>query len=292
MEKEVGSLSYWQKNRDSHAARILVIEDHPANMELMVYVLTAFGYVTDTAANGREGIDRVTQEAPDLIICDLEMPVLDGYGFALELKGNAAFKQIPLIAVTANAMVGDSEKILAAGFDGYISKPISPEKIVRQIEAFLPESKRNSKVPEGSPDVASPATVGQPTRGKILVLDDSAASRDLMCDTLGPCGYTVVATDRVAEALEHVARDTFDLILSDVHMPETNGVEFLKIVKGDPKLRSIPFILFTASYSGLSTSQVETLARDLGAEFMNIPIEATMLLSIVDRILRVDRGTR
>jgi two-component system cell cycle response regulator len=263
-------------------------------MELMVYVLTAFGYTTDTAVNGREGLDRVAQNLPDLIICDLEMPVLDGYGFARELKADPAFRKIPLIAVTANAMVGDSDKILAAGFDGYISKPISPEKIVKQIEAFLPAEKRNTAPPAVASQAATPAPPAEPRvdplkRGKILVLDDLATSRDLMRSTLEPFGYSVVAAETVTQALEYASRDSFDLILSDVHIPETNGVEFLKMVKGHPKLRSIPFILFTASYSGFSTNQVETLAHTLGAEFLNTPIEASLLLSVVDRMLHLDR---
>jgi CheY-like chemotaxis protein len=117
--------------------RILIIEDNATNMELMVYLLKAFGYDPLLAGDGEVGIKLAREELPDLIVCDVHLPKLDGYGVAAFLKANAALAVIPVIAVTALAMVGDREKLLAAGFDGYIEKPIEPEIFVSQIEAFL-----------------------------------------------------------------------------------------------------------------------------------------------------------
>ena len=291
MEEEVGSLSYWQKNRkaESGSARILIIEDNQASLQLMQYVLTAFGYVTDTARNGREGLEKARLAPPDLIICDLEMPEMNGYEFALQKNSRAEFKEIPLIAVTAYAMVGDREKVLAAGFEGYVSKPISPETFVKQIESFFSERKRASGVPTTSAIADAPARPAQPKYGAILLVDDSAINRDLICSTLEPAGYTVTAFETVPEALAHAVRDSFDLIISDLHIPVTNGIEFLQVVKSDCKLRSIPFLLCTASYSGGTTSDIEALACELNAEFVNRPIEARLLLSKVDSILQVQR---
>lgn len=125
-------------------ARILVIEDNPANMELMVYLLKAYGHEPLCAHNGREGIDMARVTSPDLVICDIHLPQIDGYGVVDFIKGHAALHAIPAIAVTALAMVGDQEKLLEAGFDGYISKPIDPESFVPFIERFLPEDRKNS----------------------------------------------------------------------------------------------------------------------------------------------------
>src|SRR5258708_30717003 len=101
-------------------------------MDLMVYLLKAFGYTLDMASNGKQGIEKAVKELPDLIICDLEMPELNGYEVAKQLKNLPDVQGIPLIAVTAYAMVGDRGKILAAGFDGYIAKPISPETFAKE----------------------------------------------------------------------------------------------------------------------------------------------------------------
>ncbi|MEW6181842.1 MAG: response regulator [Bacillota bacterium] len=117
--------------------RILVIEDNLTNLELMTYLLRAFNYVVLSAGDGTQGIDLARRKKLDLIICDVHLPKVDGYEVARRLKSHLALRRIPLVAVTALAMVGDRDKVLAAGFDGYIDKPIMPELFVKQIETFL-----------------------------------------------------------------------------------------------------------------------------------------------------------
>jgi CheY-like chemotaxis protein len=118
-------------------ARILVIEDNPANLDLMVYLLDAFGHTPLAAADGEVGIALIQDEKPHLIICDIQLPKLSGYEVAQWLKKEPALRTIPILAVTAYAMVGDRDKVLAAGFDGYLTKPIEPETFVSQVERFL-----------------------------------------------------------------------------------------------------------------------------------------------------------
>jgi CheY-like chemotaxis protein len=118
-------------------ARILIIEDNPANMELMSYLLQTFGHTVLKAYNGEEGVVAARRELPDLIICDINLPKMDGCEVLALLKKEPNLHNIPVIAVTALAMVGDREKLLAADFDGYLSKPIEAELFVSQIEKFL-----------------------------------------------------------------------------------------------------------------------------------------------------------
>jgi CheY-like chemotaxis protein len=121
-------------------ARILIIEDNPANLELAQYLLEHGGHRVLVATDGLKGIAVARRERPDLIICDLQMPALDGYGVLEQLRIDAACASIPIVAVTAFSMVGDERKVRLAGFDGYFSKPIEPETFVAQLEAFLPPS--------------------------------------------------------------------------------------------------------------------------------------------------------
>lgn len=119
-------------------ARILVIEDNTANLELARYLLEQLGgHRVLVATDGRLGVAVALRERPDLIICDLQMPVLDGYGVLEQLRLDAACAQTPIVAVTAFSMPGDEQKVRGAGFNGYFSKPIDPETFVKQIEAFL-----------------------------------------------------------------------------------------------------------------------------------------------------------
>lgn len=121
-------------------ARILIVEDNPQNLELMRYLLAAFGHEVLAAGDGVEASDLLQRERPDLILCDIQMPRMDGYELLAWIRARAAFNGIPVVAVTAFAMVGDREKILGAGFDGYLSKPIAPETFVGEAAAFLKRS--------------------------------------------------------------------------------------------------------------------------------------------------------
>jgi CheY-like chemotaxis protein len=88
-------------------------------------------------ADGEVGIALIQDEKPHLIICDIQLPKLSGYEVVQWLKEEPALRTIPILAVTAYAMVGDRDKVLAAGFDGYLTKPIEPETFVSQVERFL-----------------------------------------------------------------------------------------------------------------------------------------------------------
>lgn len=123
-------------------ARILIIEDDNASRELAQYLIEAAGYATLVAEDGRCGVRLAFESNPDLVLCDLQMPAMNGYEVVRRLRDNPAWPRVPLIAVTAFSMSGDRGIALAAGFDEHISKPIVPETFVAQIEAFLPPELR------------------------------------------------------------------------------------------------------------------------------------------------------
>lgn len=135
-------------------ARILIVEDNPANLELMCYLLRAFGYDVLTATDGRQGLEAAQKNVPDLIVCDVQMPKLDGYELARLLKKDTELRSIPLVAVTAFAMVGDRDSAISAGFDAYIAKPIEPVDFVPAIERLLPAEQRPPAGPEAACPVA------------------------------------------------------------------------------------------------------------------------------------------
>lgn len=127
--------------------RILLIEDNPTNLELMTYLLKAFGHATCSAADGEAGVQLALETSPDLILCDIALPKLDGFGVVQRLKAEPAMAAVPVIAVTASAMVGERDKIIAAGFDGYISKPITPETFVSEVESYLSAKRTHGNDP-------------------------------------------------------------------------------------------------------------------------------------------------
>lgn len=126
-------------------ARILVIEDNPDNLALAVYLLRAAGHDTLEASDGVEGVRAARDALPDLIVCDLQMPVLNGFEVLQHLRVDPATRAIPVVAVTAFSMPGDRARAEAAGFDGYLSKPIDPERFAQQIGEHLPAQSRSRR---------------------------------------------------------------------------------------------------------------------------------------------------
>lgn len=122
--------------------RILYIEDNEQNLYLITYLLKASDYEVVQARSGEEGIALAVEQPPDLVLLDIQLPGMDGYEIARRLRSNTRLQAIPIVAVTSYAMVGDKEKALAAGCDGYIEKPIDPVTFLAQMEAHLPKGGR------------------------------------------------------------------------------------------------------------------------------------------------------
>src|SRR5258706_11696581 len=121
----------------TRTARILYIEDNPDNRMLVKRVLEAEGYQLLEAANARDGLQQALAETPDLILMDINLPEVDGYTTTARIKATPGLASVKIIAVTANVMKGDREKTLAAGCDGYITKPIDVDLLPAQIAGFL-----------------------------------------------------------------------------------------------------------------------------------------------------------
>lgn len=265
------------------AARILILEDNPANLELMRYLLGAFGYTPLYARNGKSGLELARREALDLILCDVQMPEMSGYDVVRHLKGAPETRSIPVIAVTAFAMVGDREKMLSAGFDGYISKPIMPETFIREMEVFLPEALRAPPLKHlaQAPVLSNPSVLNEYS---IVVVDNMQVQIDLASSIFKHAGYLVYPAQDSHQALALIREHRPNLIVSDVCMPVGSGYELIEAVKADPELRNIPFVFLT------STAMTESERRKglaLGAtKYLFRPIEPEQLLAEIEECLK------
>jgi two-component system, cell cycle response regulator DivK len=119
--------------------RILMVEDTSDNRQLVRDLLESVGgYELLEAADGREGVAMAARHRPDLILMDIQLPVLDGYEAARQIKAHPALSDIPIIAVTSFALSGDEFRAREAGCDGYVAKPFSPRQLLAKIREFLP----------------------------------------------------------------------------------------------------------------------------------------------------------
>ena len=113
---------------------ILITEDNAVNRELLRELLEARGHSVDEACNGQEALQKLAKSRPDLLLLDLSMPVLDGFATLARIRQDPTLARLPVLAVTAFAMRGDQEKVMDAGFDGYLSKPISSAALDTELE--------------------------------------------------------------------------------------------------------------------------------------------------------------
>lgn len=133
-------------------ARVLVIEDNAENMELLVYLLRSLGVEVLTAVDGTTGLEIAEREVPDAILCDIRMPVMDGFEVARRVKAQPALTAIPLIAISASVSGADRARSLAAGFQEFIAKPLEPEQFLARMMEVL-----------GQPRPAAPDSGNQET---------------------------------------------------------------------------------------------------------------------------------
>lgn len=120
-------------------AKIMVVEDNEKNMLLLKDILLVRGYDVIEARNGEEAIKMAKEKSPDLIFMDIQMPVMDGFEACRRLKNDPAAKKIKIIGITSYAMKGDREKVLEAGFDDYLAKPINTREIPELVKRYLGE---------------------------------------------------------------------------------------------------------------------------------------------------------
>jgi two-component system cell cycle response regulator len=269
-------------------ARVLVVDDDPVNADLLGYLLRAFGHDAALTLSGEEALRDADAHVPDLVLCDIQMPDMDGYEVLRRLRTDHRFDDTQIVGVTALAMVGDREKVLAAGFDGYLSKPITPETFVGEIEKYLPNGTTaqpvaRCRLPVTGEVVATgnrqPATVS----GYALVVDDHEPNIALMHHLITSLGAEVRAVRGVTEALRLARAERPRLVISDVHMPGQSGIDLLEAMKADPALNDIPFLLISAS-----SASVEEQRRALaaGADGLLLrPIDPDLLLEQLARFM-------
>lgn len=122
------------------SARILVVEDQEDNRTILRDLLTSAGFDLMEAATGEEGVRMAATHRPDLILMDIQLPVIDGYETTRRIRADPALAATPIIAVTSYALSGDEDKARAAGCDGYVTKPFSPRQLLATVRSYLEKS--------------------------------------------------------------------------------------------------------------------------------------------------------
>jgi len=263
-------------------ATILVVDDEPENLELLEGVLAPAGHTIRTAGGGREALQAVEADPPDLILLDLMMPSVDGFEVCEMLRANPRTAHIPIIIVTALAQLGVKERALTLGADDYLTKPIQPADVLARVEAMLRvrhlrqdldrtlaylhelelarHRRKRQTLAEMGVRLGAPLQEAQESSASaVLLVDDEELARQFYTDLLVESGFRVVTVASGGEALAAVSRHAFEAVVLDIMMPELSGLEALEQIRRiSPDL---PVVILTAHPS----SQNAIAALKLGA---------------------------
>lgn len=254
-------------------ARVLVIDDDPVNVELIAYLLRAFGHDPVLALGGEPAMDEATKRVPDLVLCDIQMPGIDGFEVLRQLRGDPRFAATAIVGVTALAMVGDREKILRAGFDGYFTKPITPETFVDDIEKFLPAALVSPRMPRRAEALRKEVrSLRAKSSGYALIVDDDEPGRELLRHLIVSLGVDVRTAANQDDALAFTRDSPPALIISD-------RLAILEAARADAILKDVPFFLLS---NEPPTNDEQRRGRDAGANgFLERPLDADTMLDLL-----------
>ena len=246
---------------------VLLIEDNEQNRYLATFLLEAHGFRVIAAEDGPRGVSLAASLVPDLILLDIQLPAMDGYAVARAIRALPAHTQTPIVAVTSYAMVGRQGEGAGRGLQR-LYREADRSRYVRR-RARADHGRRRAE---------------ESSLSRVLVIDDKPANVDYLRALLEPAGWQVDSARHGAEALVLARKTRPDLVISDLLMPVMDGYTLLRHWKADPHLRSIPFIVYTATYT---EAEDEQLALELGADaFILKPTEPADFLVRIDEVMK------
>lgn len=251
--------------------KILVIEDNEQNRILMRQILNYHGYVVLEAVDGAAGLEMARKHTPDLVLLDLQMPVMGGFTVIREMRKTPELSKLKVIAVTSFAMKGDREKALEAGFDDYVTKPIDTRKFIEIVKNIIPVE----NVPRKKP--------------VILCVDDEPANLKLLENILVPRGYEVVSAADGEDCLQKIKAGNIELILLDLMLPGMDGLQVSRKIKDNKKYKNIPIIMLTA-HTGVET-YIKSLSNEVFA-YLHKPFNSEELVGMVRSALGQAEGDK
>lgn len=247
------------------AEPILIVDDNPANLKVARLALQSDQFVVRTAGDAEEALRILRELRPRLILMDIQLPGMDGLELTRRLKSDPATRDIVILAVTAYAMKGDRERVLAAGCDGYLAKPIDP----LQLPVIVASHLRAAGEAQPHPRVER--------RRRVLVVEDNPSSRRILQVALGSHGFEVREAEDGQSALRLFQAEPPDLVVQDLCLPDLDGAELLNRFRKLEPVRRVPIFCV----SGFLSAQDQELARGRGFdEVLAKPVDANHLVDL------------
>jgi len=265
------------------SARVLIIEDNQANMDLVTYLLQAFGHHPLCATDGAMGVELALSEKPDLILCDLHLPRIDGLGVVARLRAEPATRNIPILAASALPVTDGCAALRRAGFTGCLPKSMEPDVLIPLLETFLPAHLRAGGAP-ASATASAPALGPEPqpseaTLARVLLLDAAPENAGLVAAILAHTGYAVSTASNPMDAGALLDGHTYELVVCELGLLEAGRLSFLadalEMAPGLPVLVIRPD----------DEDDLGTLGAGRRRGILSHPIEPQQLVTAISKLL-------
>ena len=279
-----------QIREEQERLSILVVDDVDVNLKVARGTIEKIGHYVTTAGSGQEALAILEKHTFDAIFMDVQMPNMNGFEVTAAIRAKeqaAGFRSTPIIAMTAYALTNDRERCLAAGMDGYVSKPVKLEKLREALSLI-------NKRPEVTlPDLAlqSPDAGGKSSEHdiRILLVDDNSINQKVAQGKLRSLGYEPDVASNGIEAVKALEQIDYDLVLMDCHMPEMDGFEATGVIR-DPGSNvlnhSVPVIALTAN--NMKSDRERCLEAGMN-DFLTKPVKVDALAEMVEKWSGINR---
>lgn len=264
---------------------VLVVDDNATNRQILEEMLRNWHMRPVVAQNGRDALAamehaRNSDQPIRLVLLDAHMPGMDGFEVAAKIKQSPRFRDARLILLTSTGVGADMERCERLGVSAYLNKPVKQSELWNTIVTTLgaPSLKRTRA---GTADGRKPASLAHPLR--LLVAEDNSVNRELALRLLEKRGHQVVVAANGREALAALDRQTFDVVLMDVEMPEMDGIEATKAIRGKPSGAHVPIVAMTAH--AMKGDRDRCLEAGMNA-YVSKPIDPAVLYETIEKLGR------
>jgi PAS domain S-box-containing protein len=268
------------RTRGLEGLRVLVVDDHATNRRILEHMLSSWQMEPTTVADARSAMAALRQATPrerfDAVITDCQMPEVDGFMLAREIRGDARVRSTPIIMLTSMGRAEDVAECQRMGLDAYLTKPVKHSDLLDTLVSLFGSAARSATV-------AAASAAPRPSRRlRILVAEDNAVNRQLALTILGKRGHAVHGVEDGQQAVEQAAAGRYDVIVMDLQMPRMSGLDATMAIRDRERRtgRHVPIIALTAH--AMRGDRERCLAAGMDG-YLTKPIDVEELAATVER---------
>jgi CheY-like chemotaxis protein/PAS domain-containing protein/HPt (histidine-containing phosphotransfer) domain-containing protein len=280
---------------DIAGARVLLVDDNDLNQQVGRDLIESVGLSVEIAEDGQMALDLLAKTSYDIVLMDMQMPVMDGVTATHLIRKQAHLASMPIVAMTANAMSGDRDRCFSAGMNDHLPKPIEPDELFAMLIKWVPV-KKNIAPAIANLSSASNLNRVEPDRrlglmnlygARALLVDDDALIQLLVINQLKSLGLVVSVVGNGEQALEMLSLARYDIVLMDIQMPVMNGLLATQLIRTQSTLASLPVIAMT----GNTTTENYKQCVDVGInDFLAKPVDSDDLFAMLLKWVVVPEG--